>query len=100
MARKRAVLIWSVIGIVVLLGIGLVILAGAFDRALKAIFVGPEHVYELSETPQYLTEEPAIAMAMETRHEAGLIRMPGRLFRTIALQRRMAEQTCIWCEIP
>ena len=39
---------------------------------LKARFVGPEHVYELSERPAYLTEELAIAKGRETLARDGL----------------------------
>jgi hypothetical protein len=49
-----------------LLLVGVIVVPGAFDRALKARFVGREHLYRLPEQPHYLTEELAIAKGRET----------------------------------
>jgi hypothetical protein len=66
MTRKRVIVGSAVLSAAILLALGVVLLPDAFDRALKARFVGPQHVYRLSEQPGFLTEALAIAMGRET----------------------------------
>jgi hypothetical protein len=71
MTRKRAIRVSIVFAVAALLLVGIVVVPDAFDRALKAGFVGPEHVYQLSEHPHYLTEDLAIAKGRETMARDG-----------------------------
>ena len=67
MTRKQAI-----VAAAALLGaLGIVLLPSAFDRALKARFVGTEHVYQLADRPEFLTEELAISKVRETLARGG-----------------------------
>jgi hypothetical protein len=66
MTHKRAIVVSAVLGAVTLGVLGMSVLPDAFDRALKARFVGPEHVYRLSDQPQFLTEDLAMGKGRET----------------------------------
>ena len=71
MTRKRVILVSSGIGVVALLAVGIAGVPDAFDRAMKARFVGPEYVYQLSERSEDLTEELAIEKGRETLFRDG-----------------------------
>lgn len=66
MRGKLALLVSGIAVAAALLVVGIALVPDAFDRALKSHFVGPEHVYQLSDRPPDLTEELAIAKGRET----------------------------------
>ena len=71
MTRKRAIMVSAVLGAATLIALGMAVIPDAFDRALKARFVGPEHAYRLSDKPHFLTEDLAITKGQETMTRDG-----------------------------
>jgi len=69
MRRKPVILLLSAAAVTAL---AVAIIPGAFDRALKERFVGPEHVFELPDRPAHLTEQLAITKCRETLARDGL----------------------------
>jgi len=71
MKQKRVLVGVGVSSAIVLSVAAVAVLSNAFDRHLKNIYVGEEHVYHLDELPAFLTEELALRIACETLHRDG-----------------------------